>query len=57
MNTVKAISGLAKFMGMVLMKENKSNPMMDYGNYVKITSVNDGLVVSGVHTMIDTTKT
>jgi hypothetical protein len=29
-------------MGMVLMKENKSNRMTDYGNFVGTTIVNDG---------------
>lgn len=39
---VKVILGLAKIMGTVLMKENKSNPMTNYGNYVRTTYVNDG---------------
>ncbi len=42
MNMVKTILGLAKIIEMVLMKENKSNPMTNYGNYVRTTSVNDG---------------
>jgi hypothetical protein len=45
MNMVKAIS---RFMGMVLMKENKSNPMMDCGNYVKTTSVYDGNFITTI---------
>ncbi len=39
---VKVILRLEEIMGMVLMKENKSNTMMNYGNYVRTTIVNDG---------------
>jgi hypothetical protein len=42
MNNVKVILRLKEITGMVLMKENKSNTMMNYGNYVRTTIVNDG---------------
>jgi hypothetical protein len=48
MNMVKAISGLTKIMGMVLMKENKNNPMIDCGNYVRTTSINDGNLIKTI---------
>jgi ArsR family metal-binding transcriptional regulator len=56
MNMVKVILGLEKIMGMVLMKEKKSNPTTNYGNHVRMTSINDGkfirtIVVNGNYTM------
>lgn len=42
MNMVKVISRLEEIMGMVLMKENKSNTTTDYGNFAGTTIVNDG---------------
>jgi len=42
MNMVQVILRLKEITGMVLMKENKSNTTMNYGNYVRTTIVNDG---------------
>jgi hypothetical protein len=48
MNMVKAILRLAKNMGMVSMKENKSNLMMNFGNYVKTTYIYDGNFITTI---------